>query len=97
MLRHVAVFTWIPEASVEQRQSLRDALGALPGEIPQIRAYTFGDDLGVTEGNAQFAVVADFEDQAAWRTYTDHPAHRRVITELVRPILASRAAVQFEV
>ena len=47
-------------------------------------------------GNADFAVVADFDDAAGYLVYRDDPAHRRIIAEYLRPILASRAAVQFE-
>jgi hypothetical protein len=39
-------------------------------------------------------VVAEFDDEAGWRTYTDHPDHQRLIAERIRPHLVSRTAVQ---
>jgi hypothetical protein len=96
VIRHVVGLTWTPDATDTDLAALRAALADLPGQIPEIRAYRFGSDLGVADGNADFAIVADFDDVDAWRRYQDHPAHRAVLTDRIRPILAARAAVQFE-
>jgi hypothetical protein len=55
-----------------------------------------GDDAGLTEGNYHFVVVGDFDDVDGFLAYRDHPAHQKVIADSIRPILASRAAVQHE-
>ncbi|MFD2348370.1 Dabb family protein [Nonomuraea ferruginea] len=46
-------------------------------------------------GNHDFAVVADFDSEDDYRAYRDHPRHQAVIAEHIKPILATRAAVQF--
>jgi hypothetical protein len=94
MLRHVAVFTWKPGTTERSLEAMRAGLAGLPGQIPEIRAYTFGPDAGLAEGNDAFAVVADFDDEEGWRRYATHPAHLEVIEELVRPLAATRHAVQ---
>lgn len=94
MFRHVVVFVWTPEATDGQKGAVAEALRALPGVIDTIRDYRIGADAGLAEGNSDFAVVADFDDVDGYLTYRDHPEHQRVIAELIRPILASRAAVQ---
>ena len=96
MFRHVVLIGFIPEASEQQRQSLLAELHRLPGAISEIRQYVVGFDAGLAEGNADLAVVADFDDVEAYRVYATHPAHVRVITEYIRPIMASRTAVQHE-
>jgi Stress responsive A/B Barrel Domain len=96
MFRHVALFTWKPEATDAQRLALAEQLRKLPGVIGTIRGYHLGPDAGVNTGNADFAVVAEFDDEAGYLEYRDHPEHRRIITEYLRPILASRLGVQFE-
>jgi hypothetical protein len=48
-------------------------------------------------GNADTALVADFPDADAFRTYAADPRHLAVIAEHVKPHLASRSAVQYEV
>ena len=97
MFRHVVLLSWTESATAEQRRAVADALNALPAQIPQIRSYRVGTDAGVAaQGNADLAVVADFDDLDGYFVYRDHPVHKDVITRLILPILASRAAVQHE-
>lgn len=93
--RHVVLFRWREDATAEQKQTLEDRLNALPGMISELRAYSIGGDAGITPGNFDFAVVADFADRDAYLTYRDHPEHRKVIDECVTPIVAERRAVQY--
>ena len=96
MVRHVVTLTLEPGTTPEQVQSLVDEIGALPHLVPGIRSYSVGSDLAIDEGNATVAIVADFDDSLAYEVYRDHPEHRRVIVEHVRPLLAARAAVQHD-
>ncbi len=83
-------------AAEEQREQVRAALHRLPDLIPEIRAYRFGDDLGLRDDNYDFVVTADFDDVDSYLVYRDHPDHQKVIAELIAPIVEGRAAVQFE-
>ncbi|GAA0840505.1 Dabb family protein [Streptosporangium amethystogenes subsp. fukuiense] len=96
MFRHVVLFTWTQEATDEQRARVAAELDKLPGAIAEIRSYILGTDAGVNPGNHQFAVVADFDSVDDYLVYRDHPLHQAVIAEYIKPILASRAAIQFE-
>jgi hypothetical protein len=96
MFRHVALFRFTPESTPEQRQAMTDALRALPAQIPELRDYHVGPDAGLVDGNWDYAVVAECDDEAGWRAYTDHPAHQRALIDIIRPIMAERAAVQYE-
>ncbi len=77
--------------------ALRAALAELPGQISEIRAYTFGPDIGLASGNADFAVIADFDDASAWQRYQTHPAHVAVVERCVTPFFERRHAVQLEI
>ncbi|MGH3170697.1 MAG: Dabb family protein [Trebonia sp.] len=92
----MVVFTWKPEATPEQVEEITNRLRRLTATIPAIRAYACGPDAGITEGNYDFAVAADFDDEAGFVTYRDDPGHRDIIQRLITPIAAQRAAVQFE-
>jgi len=94
MVRHVVVFRWSDGVPVEDQEAVAAALAALPSEIPAILDYRFGPDAGPADGNFDFAVTADFADEAGYLEYRDHPAHRAVITDRILPIVAERAAVQ---
>jgi Stress responsive A/B Barrel Domain len=96
VIRHVSLLTFASDARPEQVAAIEAALSALPDRLP-IRAYAFGRDLALSEGNATFGVVADFDDADDYFTYRDDPEHQRILADLIRPILASRTAVQYEV
>ena len=96
MFRHVVLFTWTDEATEAQKQALHGELPKMPKAIESIRVYRFGPDAGINAANCDYAVVADFDDQAGYLAYRDHPAHREMVERYVNPIVARRAAVQFE-
>jgi hypothetical protein len=97
MFRHVVLFTWTEDATQEQQQAVAAELRKLPAAIPELRAYQLGPDAGVNTGNFAFAVVADFDSVQDYLVYRDHPVHREVIEQHIRPIMATRAAVQYEI
>ena len=97
MIRHVVLFTWTAAATGEQKEKVATELRSLPPLMRGLRAYHAGPDAGLAQGNFDFAVVADFEDADSYLAYRDHPAHRAVIDERIRPIMANRSAVQYEI
>jgi hypothetical protein len=96
MIRHVVMFRWAPEATEEQKQRVVAELMRLPKLLPVLRAYHVGPDLGLVEGNFEFAAVADFDDLEGYQVYRNDPEHRAIIAEFIQPIAAQRAAVQYE-
>jgi len=96
VIRHVVMFRWTAEATPEQKQRVPEELGRLPALLPTLRAYRLGADLGLVEGNFDFAVAADFDDLDGYLAYRDHPEHQAIIAKYTRPIIAERAAVQYE-
>ncbi|TYB54789.1 Dabb family protein [Nonomuraea sp. PA05] len=94
MIRHIVLFTWTEAATAEQKAAVTAELRKLPGLIPQLRAYMVGEDAGINQGNHEYAVVADFDSVDDYLVYRDHPDHQKVIADSIKPILASRAAVQ---
>jgi hypothetical protein len=96
VIRHIALLRWTDDAGRTEIEGVSATLARLPDLIPQLRAYRFGPDLELAAGNWDFAVVADFASREDWATYMVHPDHQAVLTERIQPILAERAAVQFE-
>lgn len=95
MIRHVSVLTFVAHAPGEQVRAIEDALATLPARLA-MRNYSFGPDLGLNADNASFVVVADFDTVADYEAYRDDPEHKRMIAELIRPVLAGRSAAQYE-
>jgi len=96
VVRHVVLLTWADHATTAQRDEAERRIRELPRLVPAIRRYRVGTDAGIDAGNADLAIVADFDDPAGYEAYRDHPAHRAVIAEAVRPIVAARTAVQHD-
>lgn len=96
MFRHVVLIRWNPDATTQQKEAAIEGLRSLPAQIPQIRRYLIGHDAGVDDGNAEFAIVADFDTADDYRAYRDHPSHVAVIETLLRPIIGGRTAAQYE-
>jgi formylmethanofuran dehydrogenase subunit A len=97
VIRHVVHFTWSDAADEDRRAATVAALRRLPEQVPGSLAFTVAPDAGLVEGNAHTVLVADFPDAGAFRRYATDPVHLEVIAEHVRPYLAARSAVQYEV
>ena len=97
MIRHAVMFRFKPGTTPADISAIVEGLGGLPRAIPEIAAYQFGRDIGVNDGNFDFAVVADFATTDHYLVYRDHPLHRALITERIAPHVEARAAVQFDV
>jgi hypothetical protein len=96
MIRHTVQFKWTEEASDEQKQRVATEVAKLPSMVPSVRAFASGPDAGLNQGNFDFAVTADFDDRAGYLAYRDDPGHRDVVQRYITPIVAERAAVQYE-
>jgi hypothetical protein len=97
VIRHIVLLTFADTATDAQIQAVEDGLATLPARLPQLQAYVIGRDLKINDGNATFAVVADFATVDDYLVYRDDPEHRRIIAEHIAPILVSRTAVQHEI
>ncbi len=79
-----------------RRATTVDALRRLREDVGGMSSLTVEHDAGLAEGNAHTVLVADFPDAEAFRRYAQDPVHQAVIAEHVRPWLASRSAVQYQ-
>lgn len=96
MIRHVVLFTWTDGMTEEAERQFAAELTALAGKLG-VPSYRAGPDVGLVEGNFDFAVVADFDDAESYLAYRDHPEHQDIIGRLSRPNTKSRASVQYAI
>lgn len=95
MFHHVVLLRFTPSSSPEAHRTIVEALRQLPATIPELLHYEVNLDAGLLAANAHVGVAATFADEAGWRTYSDHPDHRRVITDLIEPILETSLRHQY--
>ena len=96
MLRHIAMFRLKDNAPEGTLQSLSEGLARLARRIPEISTFSHSRDLGLREGNFDYAVVADFENAEVFAGYVNHPEHQAFIHDQLMPVVAERVALQFE-
>lgn len=94
-LRHLVLLRFIEETEPAQVETIAQSLRALARLIPEVADYRVGPDLALATGNWHFGIAADFATEADYFVYRDHPEHQRIIRDLVLPVVAERAAVQF--
>ena len=97
MIRHVVVFTWSAELDADRRRTILGALRRLPEDVGGMTEFVVADDAGLSDGNADSVLIADFPDTEAYSRYAADPVHQAVLAEHVRPWLAARSAVQSRV
>ncbi|GAA1001129.1 Dabb family protein [Subtercola frigoramans] len=99
MIRHIVTFSLSAESAekrAEQAAWAGEQLISLVPLIPQILALSIVHDVRHEAGNADFALIADYADQAALDAYQVHPDHVRVSSS-IKPLVATRLAIDFDV
>jgi len=96
MFHHVGMLTLVDEATTADRAAIVDALRALPGRIPGLHRALVSIDAGLTEGNADLMFTMTFDSRESWEAYSSHPLHVAVITDHIKPVLASKTFVQID-
>ena len=91
---HIVMFKWNRD-DVDDA-GIADALRTLVARFDGVQSYLCGRDAGLSPDAYDFAIVATFDDRESFIAYRDHPDHQRIVTELIRPNLASRTAAQLE-
>lgn len=94
MFTHIVTFTWKEGVPAGHAAAAKARLDAYAATLRGCVSYTCGPDAGVLDGNADFAVVAVFEDEQAWHAYDTADEHNRIRAEVFRPWVAHRSAVQ---
>ncbi|MDJ1114704.1 Dabb family protein [Microbacterium dauci] len=99
MIRHVVSWKMAAQDAAERAEHAAEVarrLASLEGVVPSLRSLSVGVNVAYPDTNADVALVADFDDIEALEAYQVHPAHQDVAA-YVRSVVASRAAVDFEV
>jgi stress responsive alpha/beta barrel protein len=94
LIRHIYTAKFKPGVTEAQVDEWWAALQKL--SIEGMRSFTGGRDLGLREGNADFALTADFDDADAWRRYDEDEEHNRIRRELAAPMTAEMGRIQIE-
>jgi hypothetical protein len=107
VIRHVVLMRFKKTADPDDLARFQREVKTLATDVETVRAFWSGPNVGNSseglaaepefDANYDFAVVADFDDYGGYQAYADSDAHHRLVESVVRRILESRIAVQFDI
>ncbi|KAG2151354.1 stress responsive A/B barrel domain-containing protein [Suillus clintonianus] len=75
-IHHIVLYKFKPEATPEQRQSVKDSVSTLPSQIPAIQGLVTGESVFNPLGHGyDDGVIFLFESVAKLNEYRPHKAH----------------------
>jgi hypothetical protein len=89
MFVHIFAFRWKPGASPQQQEQAATAIRALQHQVPGLLSTHVGTSISPRSQGYTLTGVMHFPDQAAYASYSDHPAHQALLTwllPLIEPI-----------
>jgi hypothetical protein len=95
MIRHVVIFTWSDAADERRRATSVQALRRLRQDVGGMQSLIVAEDAGLSDGNGDVVLIADFPDAEAFYRYAQDPVHLAVVAEHVRPWISARSALQY--
>ena len=96
MIRNVVVGRVRPGTPAEDVERALQALRDLTVDGVEIHMVS-GQDAGLREGNASYAITVDLADEEAYRVYDADAEHNRIRREMFAPISERIERVQFHV
>ncbi len=100
MVKHVILWTFREQyyaAQIEEmKKDIKAGLEGLKGRIPGLlEIHVITDPL--PSSNCDLMLDSAFADEASLNAYSVHPEHVAVANEKVRPFMASRVCMDYEV
>jgi hypothetical protein len=97
MVRHVCLIKYKDPAAVDAaaQAKINEAYLKLPAIIDGIASIKVGRDLGLLDGNYDFAIQAEFRDREAFLAYSVHPAHGEIVFPALGHFMESYSTAQF--
>lgn len=98
MLQHIVLFALegfdSPEHKVTHISKIKEALEGLPHIIPALHSMS----VVINENAAEpidFALHAEVDSLASLPDYANHPEHQRIVQELIKPYIKTRACIDY--
>lgn len=95
MIRHHVLITLNDDAKDVADQIVAE-LAAYAPTCATVRDYKVGRDIGLAEGTATVAVVAEFDDVDGYQFYAQDEGHVEIIQRLILPNAAGLVRAQTE-
>ncbi|MDE5560844.1 MAG: Dabb family protein [Bacteroidaceae bacterium] len=101
MVKHIILWTLRPELSAEEKNNIKagikEGLEALVGVVPGLVEAKVHTEGRLDSSTADIMLDSTLTDGGALKAYAVHPAHVEVAEKKVRPFVAQRVCLDFEV
>jgi len=97
MIVHIVLFKWQPNTPPETIASIMSALRGMKGKVPEIIDLSCGDNFSELSQGFQNGLVVQVKDKATLDAYAKNPLHQEIIQTLIKPVLADKITVDYEV
>lgn len=95
MIKHIVMFRLEGQGTAEAAGRFKDAIEALPSQIPQLLSAEVGINDGPDAGNWTIVLTATCDNYADLAVYAAHPAHLDCVA-IIKPLVAARACVDYQ-
>lgn len=93
MIRHCVLFQFTPGTTEAQIDAYERDLVEYVATLGGVISYRFGRDAGLNPNTYDFSIVAEFDDEAAFRRYFDGDRHLE-IQRATASMIAGKASSQ---
>ena len=97
MIVHIVLFKWQPDTSPETIASVMSALKGMKGKVPEIIDLSCGDNFSELSQGFQNGLIVQVKDRAALEAYAKNTLHQEIIKTIIKPILADKITVDYEI
>lgn len=95
MLLHMVTFTFKQSTSEDEIIRFGAEMSQMGTQIPEVRSFRHGRDLGERTTNAHYGEVVEFDSADDFHTYLAHPEHQAFLTNYVIPLCDRWSSIQF--
>lgn len=97
MIRHIVLWRMAQtEDKLEKARAIKENLEALKDKISVIVDIEVGLNFNETDAASDVALVSTFKTREDLNTYINHPEHKAVGANFVRPNVSERRVIDYE-
>lgn len=97
MIRHIVMWKMADDIDAQERAlAIKNNLEALKGEIDELVDIEVGLNFNNTDSASDVVLVSTFKTREDLEIYQDHPSHKSVGANYVRPFVKERRVVDYE-
>ena len=96
MIKHIVMWKFKDDVVEADKLEMKRQLESLKGVVPSLLQIEVGMDVVGTDASMDMVLTTTFHSLSDLQAYAEDPAHLRVV-EFVKPLVAERALVDYEV